>query len=104
MGVANGVDAGVGVKTENAGAFELFFDGVRSETCLNFKRYGRDGVRNSRIFDFLSLGMALSSRNSPAFLSFLGFSLVNGDEKSAFEEERKDALRDQINMKYFKED
>lgn len=75
-------DAGVGVETEDAGCFELFFNGVRSETCRNFKRYGNDGVRNKRNLDFLSLGMALSSRNNAAFLSFLDLSLVKGEEKS----------------------
>lgn len=78
-------DDGVGVKQEDAGGFEFFFEGVRSDTGWerNFKRYGKDGVRNNRSLDFFSQGIALSSKNKSAFLSFfLDFSLVKGEENS----------------------
>lgn len=68
-------DAGIGVTTDDAGCFKLFFDGVR-------KRKGNDDVRNKLILDFFSLGIALSSRNKSAFLSFFDLSLGNGEAKS----------------------
>jgi hypothetical protein len=76
---------GIEVEIEHAGCLEFFLEGVRSETCLNFKRYGNDGVRNKRNLDFFSLGIALSSKNRSAFLSFLDFSLVNGEDISVEE-------------------
>lgn len=77
-----GIDIGVGVEIDAGGCFADFFDGVRSETCRNFKRYGKDGVRNNLSLDFLSVVMALSSRKSWAFLFFLVLSLVKGEARS----------------------
>lgn len=81
------VHAGVCKSAGCSAFFDDFFDGVKSDTCRNLRRYGSDGVRNSRNLDFLSdVSMALSSRNSSFafFLSSVVFflSLTNGDEKS----------------------
>lgn len=81
--------AGTGVVTVDAGGFEFFFEGVRSEIWRNFKRYGNDGVRNNRILDFFSHGIALSSKNKSSFdlFSFFPFALVKGEEKSEWEKD-----------------
>jgi hypothetical protein len=100
-GVTAVADAGVCISAGcSAAFFELFFDGVKSETCRNFKRYGSDGVRNNRNLDFLSdVSMALSSRNKSfafflssvcfSFSFFLSLSFTNGDEKSEWNGKEK---------------